>query len=142
MMQGEMLRVLLKSLIISLTRIAKKELTAEELLPEKLETIRKFSIMLEQNYRTQHGVEFYANLLNKSAKTLSNLFLLNNHQPPSKIIHDRIALEAKRYLIYTDKTVKEISYLLGFINPAHFSRFFKKQTGYTAAYFRKDKSSE
>jgi AraC family transcriptional activator of pobA len=37
--------------------------------------------------------------------------------------------EAKRYLFYTDKTGKEIAYLLGFANPAHFSRYFKQYTG-------------
>jgi AraC family transcriptional activator of pobA len=141
-MQAEMLRVLLKSLVISLTRIAKNQLTPEELTGEKLDVIRMFSISLEQYYKTQHGVQFYADLLNKSPKTLSNLFSLHKYPPPSKIIQERIVLETKRYLLYTDKTVKEISYLLGFVNPAHFSRFLKKCTGHNAAFFRKISSKD
>lgn len=137
MMQAEMLRVLLKSLIISLTRIAKQKLTHKEISDDKLSIIRIFSISLEQYYKTQHGVQFYADLLHKSPKTLSNLFSLHHYPAPSKIIYARIILEARRYLLYTDKTAKEISYALGFVNPAHFSRFFKKHTGFTIEVFRK-----
>jgi len=48
---------------------------------------------------------------------------------PLKVIHNRIILEAKRYLHYTDKASKKIAYELGFENPEHFSRFFKSNTG-------------
>jgi AraC-like DNA-binding protein len=103
---------------------------------------REFYCLLDHDYKTQHGVQFYADLLNKSPKTLSNLFSLHKYPPPSKIIQERIVLETKRYLLYTDKTVKEISYLLGFVNPAHFSRFLKKCTGHNAAFFRKISSKD
>jgi AraC-like DNA-binding protein len=84
---------------------------------------------LETNFRTQHTVRFYAGALNKSPKTLANHFALFNHPAPSKLIQRRIVQEARRYLFYTDKTAKEIAYSLGFASPAHFSRFFKNQTG-------------
>lgn len=129
-MQGEMLRTLLKRLIIGVTRIAKKQPEmGPGLANEKLDLVRKFNLLLEGNFRDQHEVRFYANALNKSPKTLSNHFALFNYPPPSKVIQQRIVQEAKRYLFYTDKTGKEIAYLLGFVSPAHFSRFFKQYTG-------------
>jgi AraC family transcriptional regulator, transcriptional activator of pobA len=129
-MQGEMLRTLLKRLIISVTRIAKEQTEmGHGLTDEKLDLVRKFNLLLEGNFRDQHEVRFYANALNKSPKTLSNHFALFNYPPPSKVIQQRIVQEAKRYLFYTDKTGKEIAYLLGFANPAHFSRYFKQYTG-------------
>jgi AraC-like DNA-binding protein len=45
-------------------------------------------------------------------------------------------LEAKRLLIYTDKSTKEIAYELGFEEVAHFSRFFKKQIGQAPTEFK------
>ena len=45
------------------------------------------------------------------------------------MIHERLELEAKRLLRYTDKTTKEIAYELGFDDSSKFSRFFKTQTG-------------
>lgn len=67
----------------------------------------------------------YADLLNKSPKTLSNLFSIYNQKSPLQIIHERISLESKRLLVYTDKSTKEIAFELGFEEVAHFSRFFK-----------------
>lgn len=137
-MQGEMLRTLLKRLIINVTRIAKKQMeTAPGLMDEKLDLVRKFNLLLEVNFRTQHEVQFYANLLNKSPKTLSNHFALFNYPSPSKVIQQRIIQEAKRYLFYTDKTAKEIAYLLGFTSPAHFSRYFKQYTGRNISDYKK-----
>lgn len=72
-------------------------------------------------------------------KTLSNIFAILGQPSPSKIIHSRVILEAKRYLHYTDKTAKEIAYEIGFESPAHFSRFFKLQTGLSISEFKEIK---
>ncbi|CAM3540292.1 AraC family transcriptional regulator [Sphingobacterium prati] len=136
-MQNEMLRTLLKRIIISVTRLARTQ-TADNVLltDEKLDLIRKFNLLLEGNFKTEHEVRFYAGELNKSPKTLSNVFSLLKFPSPSSLIQRRIMLEAKRYLHYTDKSAKEIAYQLGFISPAHFSRFFKLHSGDTISAFR------
>jgi len=46
-------------------------------------------------------------------------------------------LESKRLILYTDKPAGEIGFELGFEEPAHFSRFFKKMAGITVSDFRK-----
>jgi AraC-like DNA-binding protein len=136
-MQGEMLRTLLKRLIIYITRIAKKQTENYNIfMDEKMDIVRMFNLLLEINFRKEHEVRFYAEALHKSPKTLCNLFAIFNYPAPSKLIQRRIILEAKRYLYYTDKTAKEIAYALGFENPAHFSRFFKQNTGSSISLFR------
>jgi AraC-like DNA-binding protein len=128
--QGEMLRMLLKRLIILITRLAKRQhLNGFDLPEEEFDLVRRFNLLVENHYRQYHQVQDYANLLNKSPKTLSNLFAQYNHKTPLQVIKERIALEAKRLLQYTDKTSKEIAFELGFEDPANFSRFFKQQTG-------------
>lgn len=137
-MQGEMLRLLLKRLIITTTRIAKRQSDLNEDTPaEKFDIVRMFNLLLEANFRKEHAVQFYAKALNKSPKTLANYFALFNYPAPSKLIQLRLIQEAKRYLFYTDKTAKEIGYLLGFAAPAHFSKFFKNQTGENISDFQK-----
>lgn len=136
-MQGEMLRTLLKRMIINITRIAKKQTeNYERFKEEKLDVVRMFNLLLEANFKTEHEVQFYAQALNKSPKTQANLFAIFNYPAPSKLIQRRIALEAKRYLQFTEMTAKEIAYSLGFVSPAHFSRFFKEQTGNNISFFR------
>ncbi|WP_039866193.1 helix-turn-helix domain-containing protein [Pedobacter sp. BAL39] len=135
--QGEMLRTLLKHLIIKTTRIAKQQSESYQQFPdEKMDIVRKFSLLLESSFRKQHGVSFYADALHKSPKTLSNIFALLKQPAPSKLIQNRIVLEAKRYLHYTDRSSKEIAFELGFESPAHFSRFFKMYSGANVSEFR------
>ena len=129
-MQGEMLRTILKRLIIKVTRLAKsKTENYRRFTEDKMDIVRKFNLLLEGNFRTQHEVQFYAEALNRSPKTLTNLFCLYNYPSPSKLIQRRIILEAKRYLYYTDKSAKEVAADLGFTSAAHFSRFFKTGAG-------------
>lgn len=135
--QGEMLQVMLKRLIIIVTRLAREQyINGEDLSDEKLDIVRHYNFLVEQNFRKQHQVKFYAEQLNKSPKTLSNLFALYNHKNPLMVIQERIIQEAKRLLIYTDKTAKEIAYYLGFEDAGHFGKFFKKQTGQSPSKFK------
>ena len=129
-MQGEMLRTVLKRLIIKITRLAKAQtVNYRQFTEDKMDIVRKFNLYLEANFRTQHEVRFYAQALNRSPKTLTNLFSLYNYPSPSKLIQRRIILEAKRYLYYTDKSAKEVAAELGFTSAAHFSRYFKAGAG-------------
>lgn len=134
--QGEMLRMLLKRLIIKLTRLTKDQFVDAQLTEPDLTIIRRFNLLVETHFREFHAVSDYANQLNKSPKTLSNLFAIYNRQSPLQTIHERIALEARRLLLYTDKSAKEITYELGFEEVAHFSRFFKKQVGLPPSEFK------
>lgn len=140
--QLDMLQMLLKRLIIIITRLAKQQyIPAEKLNDDKLDIIRRYNLLVENHYRKEHLVSFYAGQLNKSPKTLSNLFALYGHQSPLAVIRERILLESKRLLMYTDKSAKEIAYELGFEDAAYFSGNFKKQTGYTPTDFRNAKAA-
>lgn len=133
-----MLRMLLVRLIIIITRLAKAQyLETEKFEDNKFDIIRRFNLLVENHYRREHEVQFYAAELNKSPKTLANYFALYGHKTPLQIIQERVTLEAKRLLYYTDKTSKEIAYDLGFDDPAHFSRFFKNQTAASPSEFKK-----
>ncbi|WP_104383026.1 AraC family transcriptional regulator [Sphingobacterium sp. HMA12] len=135
--QGEMLRTLLKRVIINTTRIAKLQSESYQQFPdEKMDIVRKFALLLECNFKQEHEVRFYAAALNKSPKTLSNVFSLLKQPAPSVLIRNRIMLEAKRYFHYTDKSAKEVAYELGFESPAHFSRFFKMYSGTNISAFK------
>ncbi len=136
--QGEMLRMLLVRLIITITRLAKEQYLRDAAKDNiKFNLFREFNLLVENNYRQQHEVQFYAAALNKSPKTLANVFTLYEKHTPLQIIQDRVTLEAKRLFYYTDKSSKEIAAELGFDDASHFSRFFKNQTGQNPSDFKK-----
>lgn len=135
--QAEMLRMLMARFIIKSTRLLKaKEGIAETAKSTKVDLLREFNFLVEQHFKKEHSVSFYADQLFKSPKTLSNNFAKLNRSP-LQIIHERIVLEAKRLLIYTDKTAKEIAYEIGFDDASHLSRLFKKQTKQSPSEFKK-----
>jgi AraC-like DNA-binding protein len=127
--QGEMLRVMLKRLLIKSTRLVIDSKGIGEVPHSQMETIRKFHILIEQNFREMHQVSDYAGLLFKSPKTISNVFKKAGYSSPLTIINDRIILEAKRLLLFSDKTAEQISYELGYKEGGHFSKFFKSHCG-------------
>ena len=134
--QGEMLQMLLKRLIILTTRLAKEQLIINKLNNEQIEIIRRFNYLVDLNFREKRKVSDYAELLFKSPKTLSNLFAIYNQKSPQQIIHERITLEAKRLIQFSKKQNQEIAFDLGFNDAAHFSRFFKKLTGESPSLYR------
>jgi AraC family 4-hydroxyphenylacetate 3-monooxygenase operon regulatory protein len=136
--QGDMLQMLLKRLIIMSTRLAKEQLIVKTLGNEQIDTIRRFNFLVDMHFKTKRKVGDYADLLYKSPKTLSNLFAIYNQKSPQQIILERIALEAKRLITFTDKQNQEIAFELGFNDPAHFSRFFKKMTQMTPSEYREN----
>lgn len=135
-MQGEMVRMLLGNFIIQITRLAKKQYLGEHVDTQNLKIVQEFNLLVEQHFRKQHAVQFYAEMLAKSSKTLSNLFSVYNDKSPLQVIHNRIMWQAKRLMHYTDKSVKEIAHELGFDDAAHFSRFFKNLTGMNPTSFK------
>ena len=138
--QREMLQVLLKRLIIILTRIARRQYSSDPgMTDDKLDTVRMFNLLVEQHYREHHEVAFYAGQLNKSPKTLANLFALYGGKTPLGVIHERLLLEAQRLLIFTKQPAKEIAGDLGFADTSHFSKFFKKNIGQPPLDFREAK---
>lgn len=137
--QEKMLQMLLKRLIILITRFAKAQLHFSKEEPHHVELIRNFHALVETNYRELHLVSDYANLLHKSPKTLSNVFAKYGWQAPITIIHERLMLEARHFLHTSNVSVKEIMNTLGFQNSNTFYKLFKKQHGLSPQDYRKQK---
>ena len=136
-LQEEMLRITLKHFIITCTRIARDKFNISEDKEKSFDLVRKYYVLVDQNFRVKKQVQDYADLLHRSPKTLANLFASYKLPSPLRIIHERIEAEAKRLLVHTSKSAKEIGGILGFEDQATFSRFFKKMTGESIFDYRK-----
>lgn len=135
----EMIRTYLKQLLIKSTRLWKLQ-HLEGVMAARpnndLEFFRKFTQLVEANFKKKHHVADYADMLLMAPKTLTHRFKRLNLPQPNEIIKNRIILEAKRLLVHTNRTAKEIAYALGYEDPAYFSRLFFIKTGEPPSGFR------
>ena len=136
---NEMILAYLRLFLVYCTRIKARMITGigQSGSPGDHNISQKFSQLVEKNFRELHSVSDYADLLNISPKSLSKQLTKRSGVSPLELIRERIILEAKRELHYTDKSVKEIAYDLGFEDPAYFNRFFKKAARITPSIFKK-----
>lgn len=141
-LQEEVLRILLKRFIITCTRIAREKFSVNIESEKAFDMVRRFYILVDAHFKEKKRVSDYAKMLHRSPKTLSNIFTVCSLPSPLQIIHERIEAEAKRLLLYSRKSAKEISGILGFEEQASFSRFFKKMTGESVSAYRKREKRE
>lgn len=97
---------------------------------------KAFYEALERSYTTDKRPAAYAQRLHVSVPYLNECVKNTTGHPVSHHIQQRVILEAKRLLHYSDKSVKEIAAELGYDDYPYFSRLFTKVTGMSALVFR------
>jgi len=103
----------------------------------RLEILTKaFKELLERNFVTAKRPAEYARQLNVSTNYLNECVKKVTGHSVSHHIQQRVILEAKRLLFYSDRSVKEIATELGYDDYPYFSRLFTKVAGTTALAFR------
>ncbi|MCG2613403.1 AraC family transcriptional regulator [Terrimonas sp. NA20] len=135
-LKKEMLQSVLKRMLILSARILRKSTNFHKLEKGQSDIVREFNYLVERHFAEHHDVAFYASRLNKSPKTLSNLFSIISDRAPLNIIHDRILIHARRQISYTNRSIKEIAYELGYEDLQAFSRFFKNKEGLSPIQYR------
>ena len=120
---------LLHILLIQLERTRQKGLEQQKPLTQHAHIYQSFLTLVEQYYKQEHKVGYYAHLLHITPRQLSTIIHRYAGKTAKQLIQERLILEAKRYLQYTNVSVKEIAYTLGYHDPSYFSKVFKRALG-------------
>lgn len=99
--------------------------------------LKDFKSLLDNNYKKEHKASFYASKLFITPDHLNRTIKSLTGKTSKEFIQSRIVLAAKRMILFTELTIKEIGYELGFSDPGNFSAFFKNCTGYPISEFKK-----
>ncbi|OFY86689.1 MAG: DNA-binding protein [Bacteroidetes bacterium RIFCSPLOWO2_12_FULL_35_15] len=124
---------LLKALLSKVLEVAKPIINKTEI---KSDLYQSFINVLSTGNTIKNKVAHYAAILNTSPQNLNAACRKAVNQASAEILAEFILSEAKRLLLYTDKTVSEISYELDFSDPSHFVKYFKRILGKTPLVFR------
>lgn len=135
-MQSAILQNLLHNFMLHSERERRKQNFTEIKKGLDLDYVLRFKDILENNFRDQKQVNFYAKQIIITEKRLNHATFVILGKTPKEIIDDRVLLEAKRILAHTTESVKEIAYYLGFEEPTNFIKYFKKHTALTPIEFR------
>lgn len=97
----------------------------------------KFLGLLNQHYKEQREVAFYANELHLSPKYLSAICKEQSGKSASIWINEAVVEEIRYQLLHSDLSVKEICVMMNFPNISFFGRYVKKHLGHSPQAFRK-----
>jgi len=91
---------------------------------------------VSKNYHLNHKVSDYAKMMNISTKYLSQVVKEVLGVTAKSVIDEQLVIHARRELKFSNCSIKEIAYSLGFSDPFHFSNYFKKQNGCSPSEYR------
>ncbi len=120
-------------LLLQLKRLSKENLENKEI---KQKTALKFSKLVSETICENISVHDYASRLNLTIDKLNQICKENYGESPKSIILEKKITEAKRLLYFTDLSVKEIAFRLGFEDSSYFSRIFKQKTSLSPTEFK------
>ncbi|MDQ6478406.1 AraC family transcriptional regulator [Dyadobacter sp. LHD-138] len=100
------------------------------------EMVGRFQELVEKNFREMHEVQQYATILNVSPDYLSKIVKRFLGVQTQEYILDKLLLEAKRLLVFTNLSSKEIAYHIHMDDPSYFGRIFKRKSGLTPNEYR------
>lgn len=137
-LKQEILAGLLHLLVMHFSR--KTGVTGDrQLLGKDGELVKRFMQMVKEHIAVKKMVIDYASELCVTPNSLNRAVKKITGFTASYQIQQQIILEAKRHLLYTNTSMKEIAYKLGFDDMAHFSKFFKNNNaGQSFTGFKKD----
>lgn len=133
--RNQMLTSLLRVLIIYLSRLYTMQY-GERCITQDYCLLKKYQKLISDHHTETHEVAAYANLLNISPGYLNDVIKQQSGKTAISHIHSRLAVEAKRRLLHTQLSVKQIADELGFEDAAYFHRFFKRLVDDTPAAYR------
>lgn len=133
----QMLQASLVTLLYDCKGVFDNYQSAANTVTPSLALITRFQQLLEQHYLTEQRPSSYAGLLGVSPSYLSQIVSETLGRTIRELIADRLLLEAKKLLRYSNLNVAEIADYLGFSEQTHFGRFFKRHAGLTPGKFRR-----
>ncbi|WP_313571883.1 4-hydroxyphenylacetate catabolism regulatory protein HpaA [Pantoea piersonii] len=132
----QMLVALAQAIFTQVLREAPPDEMSPTSVRGEMRQFQRFNRMIDACFRQHLTVPDYARELGISESRLTEICRRFANQSPKKLIFERVLREAKRQLLFSSDSVNQISYALGYKDPAYFARFFHRMAGCSPSQFR------
>ena len=132
----QILRSYFTVLLAYLSRIYQQLYNKTQLPGERTDILEKFWPLIDTHWKDFTKIDDYAKHLFISGSQLNRILKENTGKSAMEWVQEKKMTEARRMLLYSDYSIKEIAYESGFDDPAYFNRFFKKWNLGTPQQFR------
>lgn len=105
-------------------------------IPLSNHTVEKFVRLVQENFRKERFLDFYAEKLEITPKHLSRTIRTHTGFTAVEWINRFVILEAKVMLSSTNMNIQQIAEELNFPSQSFFGKYFKKSTGMSPKEFR------
>jgi AraC family transcriptional activator of pobA len=93
---------------------------------------------VEREAFRRHDVRYFARELGVSPGHLNVLCRHHLGRGAKDVLAERLSVEARRLLLYSDRSAAQVGYTLGFSDPSYFARFFRRENGRSPTAFRQE----
>ncbi len=125
----EIMLAYLNALLVELNSAYFKNNEPVNVLNANLSKFIEFKLVVETHLTEQPSIHTIAEKLALSTNSLYRIVKEHAGVSPKDFFTNRLMVEAQRKLYYSNLSLKELAYEMGFNDPDYFSRLFKKSTG-------------
>jgi AraC-like DNA-binding protein len=132
----ELLAAYTKVLLIKINNLKTSTHAAVKAHSKEYHLFEQAIDLIEKDYRTSHEVAYYAGKMGVQNRKLTYICQLFSGKGAKELIDQRIMSESKRFLQFSNLSVKEIAGRLNYSDQYQFSKFFKKHAGVSPVAYR------
>ena len=96
---------------------------------ESVSLVNRFTVILQRDYKTQKKVSYYASELRVSSRKLTDMTEFVYKKSAKQIIIEKVVFECEKAIKFSNHTLSEIAFDLGFKDEGNFTNFVKKHSG-------------
>ncbi|MCV6637259.1 AraC family transcriptional regulator [Candidatus Albibeggiatoa sp. nov. NOAA] len=128
---------LMSTLLVGFLRYVMRYLDDNESVPSAADMrMVKLLKLIDADFSLRKDTGYYSEKLSMTNKRLNELTRQQFSRTVTQLIHDKVIVEARRELAFTNKTIKTIAIELGYKDTSYFCRFFKRLSGQSPQSFR------
>lgn len=96
---------------------------------ESVSLVNRFTVILQRDYKTEKKVSYYADELRVSSRKLTDMTEFVYGKSAKQMIIEKVTFECEKAIKFSNNTLSEIAFDLGFKDEGNFSNFVKKHSG-------------